>query len=277
MLKYAKNNQRMGCGMKVVVLAIRVIAILVCISIVASSLRTVRASVCDVKRVLVDSDTILSAQTRQQIAHYIALLQNDKGTYNPAALVSLLPQQFSCIKSVAIQSLAYNTAHITIAAFEPLAQVNTHLVVAEHGALLPADNYDVDARAFVPTISIATEYLTTSLPAGILATLTRCIHDGITENYELMLVGDHELRLCDKHNPQFSIVCDASGMPDENTLKKCDQLKTKLLAEATTNKLTKLIKADVRFHDQIIVSRENTRSTKDGGAKNTRGNYGTHV
>ncbi len=258
--------------MKIIVLSVRVLVIVLCVSLVMSSVRKVHTSVCSVCHLLIDTDEVLSSSATDEIRTAISLMQRDDGTYNPASIVQTLPKQFaSLIKSVSIQSVAYNTAHIVIGSFEPLAKINADYVLTEHGCVVSAAQFTDEVLAMVPPMQIVATTIPTTVSDQVLATVTHCIHEGMSDHYLFVLVSDHELRLHDKSEPRFSIVCDPSHAPEKEMIERCEHLKKQLVSDAATpanSKALKCWKADIRFHDQIVVSQEQ---------RDKRGEHGTYV
>lgn len=243
----------MGCGMKIVVL-IRVAAILLGISCINTSLRMVRSSVWQVRHVLISFDDVLSSQSQQEIEKYVRLMESE-GSYNPTTLTPLLITQFSCIKDVCVQRLAYNTAEFSISAYEPCAYVNQTHVLTEHGKLFNAQLYNSNVLALCPSLDIRIKPLPEILSEQIVTGIMGALKNDCAAQYRLVLIDDHELRLYDKDMPSFCVICDAMSIPQQNTLDRCQDLKKKLLARTGT-KQQKNWRADIRFHDQIVVSME---------------------
>lgn len=256
--------------MKVAVLSVRILACLVCISIIASSMRRMRASVCSVRHVLIEHDALLSKQAKSEIVDAINCMQREDGTYNPVTLVQQLPEKFSFIASVTIQSLAYNTAHIFIEAREPLVNMNENLVLTHDGIVISSEQYDADACLRMPRVTISPSLVADAMPQELVSSITTYLKNGLAQQYDLVLVSDHELLLRDKNEPRFSIICDAAAIPNHDMIARCEHIKQKCIADAVTSqgkgKALKHWKADIRFHDQIIVSRDHSR-----------GEYGTYV
>lgn len=214
----------------------------------------VRSSIWQVRHVLISSDDVLSSQSKKEIELYVQLMENE-GTYNPTILVSQLITQFPFIKDVCVQRLAYNTAEFSISAYEPCARVNQAHVLTERGSLVAAHLYNADALALCPPLTIRISPLPEILPDHMMTSIMGSLKNDCASHYNIVLINEHEMRLYDKDTPNFCVVCDAASIPEQGMLDKCQDLKKKLLARTGT-KQQKNWRADIRFHDQIVVSME---------------------
>jgi hypothetical protein len=175
--------------------------------------------------------------------------------YNPEQLLEYLKNHFEVIESVSLSSFVGDIALLEVQAYNPLASINTHLVLMDRPLVLNDLMYEknvVDALehlvAYEPVLA---------KPEIIQKVLEETRGKDILKKYSLTICNEHVIQLQDKKDVKCYLVCDSSALPDQKVDDAYALLKKTIQPDTSFNWIF-----DVRFKDQVIVKR------------GLRGNYG---
>ncbi len=204
-------------------------------------------------------DPLFSEHTRTGIAQYIQQTTPIASLFSKA-FIHNLQEQFSCIQTVAIERCAPRTLHINVTAKVPVVGINTTAFATADGAIISKDAFADYRVSYLPVITATNLATSKTVPP------TFCQHAAalaqLSKYYTVTWVDPLEIRLEDKRQPLFSIVCNATCIPDVKLLHQCQGLKFNaetqglFVTKNPTKKLAKKLIADVRFAKQIIVYSE---------------------
>lgn len=206
--------------------------------------------VCALRYVSYTFSPTISPAQQQDIKAQVALFKHD-GMYNPYCIIDTI-KSFSCVKSVSVHCSASHTAHIIVEAYDPIVRINgTHVLTAAK-TIIPDRSYAWYVLNNLPSLSMAS-VLPEHCSDRMMDAVRRCIKEQIFERYTLSWVNEHELYFRDINDPSFSLLCDAVSLPTHALLISCEQVKNSIKRD---HSVPKSWVADLRFDDQIIVSRD---------------------
>ncbi len=237
--------------MKNTIKRFRIIALVFLVAGVSIGTHKLYRSICAVQYVTYAFDQILSCELQRDIREQVALFENE-GSYNPRTIISIICEQFPCVKSVAVHCQASNTATIEITAHDPIVRINGAHVLTDAKTIIPDRSYALYVVDSLPSFSMASA-LPERCSDRMMGAVRRCVEDRIFEQYTLSWVNEHELYFHDMRDPSFSLLCDAVSLPTHSTLISYEQLKDSIKNRKSAQNHWV---ADLRFDDQIIVSRD---------------------
>ncbi|HEV2600708.1 MAG TPA: hypothetical protein VGT41_00285 [Candidatus Babeliales bacterium] len=229
------------------------------LSVLGGTLYIAQTNVFAVKAYLFSFSPVFAERAKQNIIDYVK--QSSMSTVSsPVAqnyqLTAAIKQQFSCVKRVATQLLPSGAMRVVIDAVEPVLCVNdTYLLAAESGCI-SKDLFIPSCIAQLPTIRCAV-----GSGSDIPVALHQCkqkFSPALCNTYDVIWQDEFCIRLQDKQETKFSIICSAQCIPDQTCLLQCEQLKKTVfeLSDARKAVRDKQWVADVRFNDQIVVYSE---------------------
>jgi hypothetical protein len=196
----------------------------------------------------IDIDATFSPLIQANIRDYVC----NTPLFKTASLITIndsLKKKFPCIEHVTSERQAPGIAHIQIKTAKPLLSLNDSMILASDGSFV---SKEVFTKAMMKkTIPIACSDLSTMTPA--LAPSLRFFLNPLLHSYTITWHNDHTTLLHDKQDPWFTVICNAQSAPSDATLIRCEQLKQKLIITKSNNNWI----ADVRFHNQIVVYKNN--------------------
>ena len=206
-------------------------------------------SMCAIRYVTFAFDPQFSFNACEAIKKQVALAQSDE-VYNPQTIVDEISYYFESVKSVTLQQLPHHTAHITIEAYEPIVRINIDQLLLENQSIINAGHYAEYKCALLYQMSVGSPVPTQVCPE-IMAAIKRCVYEQLFDHYTFYITNESEWYLHDMKDPAFTLCCNALSLPigllhgSYDLLKK--QAKKKGVQKAKWM-------ADIRFHDQIILS-----------------------
>lgn len=236
-----------------------ILALIIAVGAVIGGIHKVCSAITSIRYVTLDFDSNLSPLCCQLIKRKVALSASN-GTYNPETIIQSIPADIRSIQSIEMQHLPYHTALITVHAFEPIARINVHYLLLENQSIVSADHYAEYSVAPLHAVTVPNPVplsLNTTIVAGIKASINEKVFD-----YYTFYIGDeNEWYLHDKHDPAFTICCNASALPISFLQTTYEKLKKKM-----KNKIRAQTKwtADIRFRNQIILSMDKRGSYGKG-------------
>lgn len=166
-------------------------------------------------------------------------------------------QQFPWIQSIDLSFFSSGRAHVALIAYDPLCLINNTYVMISTGALLSKDFFEATSINMLRSLSVVfgTE------EAVLSDECKRFIVDvplAVLDAYRCVWVDNNSVRLYDKQQPYFVIVCHPEGIPNDTIMRHCNALKQELIERCVFGvPRAKTWVADIRFEGQIIVSQEN--------------------
>ncbi len=236
--------------MKDIIKRFRIITVIVGLLGVGVVTHTIYRSVCAVHYVAYAFDHAISPEQQRNIRAQVALFEND-GSYNPRTIVATI-SAFACVKSVSVQCCASHTAQISVEANGPIVRINGSHVLTEAKTIIPENSYALYVLNALPSLSMATA-LPDQCSDQMMSTVKSCVKDRIFERYTLSWVNEHELYFRDINDPSFSLLCDVVSLPTHTALLSYEQVKNSIKRRKAAPSHWV---ADLRFDDQIIVSRD---------------------
>lgn len=215
----------------------------------AVSIHVVLHTALAIRYITFSFDPQLSQSMCNAIKERVTLFQAH-GMYNLDAIIEQLPNFFVAIKSLEIEQFPQHMALLTIKAFDPIVRVNDDRLLMENQAILPAGYYAHSTIASLQKIMVASPILSSMSPS-IMTAMKRCLAEKIFDHYTVYLVSEHEWYLEDAKDPLFTLCCNASSLPVDMLHMAYNRLKNQIKKGEVSKK--KWI-ADMRFHDQIILS-----------------------
>lgn len=220
-----------------------------CVGLALGLVYKVGSSVCSIRYVTFDFDERLSPMARSAIMHYVHECQSH-GLYNAYAIVDEVPLYFSSVKSIAVQYLPLQTAHITIDGYDPLIRINDEQVLIENNAIITAANYGQFVLSNLYQLSLAGA-TPEKISSEITDSIKHAIHEKLFDHYTFHFANAQEWYLKDKEDPAFTLCCNSRSVPLGNIQKRYAQLKKEVLKKTDVKQKWM---ADVRFQNQIILS-----------------------
>lgn len=218
------------------------------------------AYVClfSVDRYVFAFDPLLAGTTQTSIKKFVENRPSFKKSC-PALIAEELKKNFPCIEIVALELIAPRVLHVDIAATKPLVTINKNLVLADCQMVLSRElfaSHRIDRLYDVKSMHIPA----LDKPHAALTESVKKLLPRLFSFYNVLWNDEFEVVLCDKHNPGFSIICNADTIPNTQTLNHCEQLKAAIVQQGTAgHPPQQQWAADVRFDKQIILF-----STKGG-------------
>lgn len=194
-------------------------------------------------------DTMISPEIQQIIKDQVSLFRHNDA-YNPSTVIETI-SSFPCVRSVSLHCRASHTADVVVEAYDPIVCINTSHVLTLAKTIIPASSYALYVINRLPSMamrSVLPEYCSDRM----MSAMKQCINDRIFDRYTLSWVNEHELYFKDLDDPTFSVLCDASSLPTHAALLSYEQVKKNIQKR---NSMSRWV-ADLRFRDQIIVSRD---------------------
>lgn len=213
------------------------------------------AHVCSIDECVVSVEGSASTMVAADAVEYVHA-QWPKSSLFFDQLCAQTMSKFDWIVSIDVALLPYRKAMIELVAYEPLYRINNDYVVTVTGKLLPKNNFDsllVSALGHInivfsnnePVLSDACRQFILAIPSSLLDT------------YQCVWESDTRVRLYDKQQTHFVIVCHPLMMPNEKMIQHCNALKGELVERCVFElPRAKTWVADIRFEDQIVVSQE---------------------
>lgn len=194
-------------------------------------------------------DPLLSRAACAAIKYQVALCESN-GSYNPQSIIATIPPCFSAIKTIDMQQFPQHMALITVKAFEPIVRINDDQLLIENLGIITADYYTAYKIESLQKIT-ATSPLPYQISSSIMAAIKQCISEKVFDCYTFHMLNEHTWYLGDTQDPFFTLCCNAGAIPSNGARLTYDRLKKQIQKKKPTK--AKWI-ADVRFHDQIILS-----------------------
>jgi len=197
-------------------------------------------------------DTVLSKVQQEKIKFTVC----QTGFKNPASVATLIKEKFPIIDQVIVQRHPNARWHIMVTSTPPLVRVNQQWILTELGAFVPCAHYHEPCLMGIPDIYMKTSARSTPLVSGTFKAWLIALNKTVFERYSLTWNHDYEIILTEKNNPSFSIVTTCLQPLSEQALALCENIK-KDIAQHKTQSNAKIVKADIRFDKQIVVSGDN--------------------
>jgi hypothetical protein len=208
-------------------------------------------------------DPLFSHQLRNDITAFC--MQHKPRTFSAKSIstfIAAVCQKFSCVKTVNAHYCAPKTLLIEVEAKQPVLRVNDSLLAANDGTVLHSDMFAQNRVSYLPHITVCD----VAHESGAAAQkLSGCLQDivALHKEYKINWINSYEMRLEDKQQGLFSIICNAAHMPDKKVLHHCQRLKSDLETQGVfvaknAKKAAKPWLADVRFAQQIILYSDNS-------------------
>ncbi len=223
----------------------------VCLWVTVSYVQRIFHAVTAVRYVAFAFDSQLSVAACHAIEQWSSLFEVD-GMYNVPAMLEHMALSFPVIKSVECTHFPPHVALIAITAFEPLVRINEDRLLIENQSLCAADYYAIYKNNSLQKITVAAP-LASSVSASIMNAMKECLAEKIFDHYTVYLAHEHAWYLHDGEDALFTLCCDAASLPIDNLKTAYIRLKNEIKKRGPAQ--VKWI-ADMRFHDQIILSRD---------------------
>ncbi len=196
-------------------------------------------------------DSLITGSVQQDIVNYVEQLP-EKYSLSFQKLAYKIQERFSFIEVVAIEHLAPDIAYIACNVQKPSSVINNSFVLTKQGCLY-------NKNIFLSLITEQLPHITLpSLKKDItesLLTVMNAIDPIVFSQFTLSWVNDTKIYLYDKEHKQFSIIFNKNQLPDKELLNHCTHIKQKLHEQDIFTTTKKNYVADIRFKDQIVVSR----------------------
>ncbi len=195
-------------------------------------------------------DSLLAESQQQEIANY---LTEHPELYNQSldTICAQLRTHYPYIQTIQAHRCASGQLELDMTAVTPVFLINEHKILAHNGTLYDHTIFEPAALAHLDHISIAQEF-----DAGTLYhTCSKQLTSAICSRYNVTWMNAREILLRDKENKQFSCICDATSLPDEQMLALLDQIKIDICSNQAHTRAKNWV-ADMRFSKQIVVHPE---------------------
>jgi hypothetical protein len=199
-----------------------------------------------------DASSTESAQIL--ITQFINTLDKRIALY-PAALVSVIKEQFPFIQAVNTRLVPPNTMKLICKMAQPLCTINQNNLLVQT-CICPNNYYCWNIRSSLPQINIDQSLLTTYKP-NMLVTIVNKLNKNIFADYLVTVSLENTLIFEDKVQPRLSIICRTDNIPSE-TLCLYGKNMRELLEnrKAFSDKANDQFVADLRFQKQIILTKK---------------------
>jgi len=196
-------------------------------------------------------DSLITEFVQQDIVNYVEQLPK-KYSLSFQELAYKIKKRFSFIEVVAIEHLAPDIVYIACNAQKPSNIVNKTFVLTKQGCLYNKDIFLSSTTEQLPRITLPS--LEKNITESLL-TVMNAIDPIVFSQFTLSWINDTKIYLYDKEHKQFSIIFNKNQLPDKELLNYYVHIKQKLREEGVFTHTKKNYAADIRFKDQIVVSR----------------------
>lgn len=193
-------------------------------------------------------DPRLSHKACMAVQQYVALGESN-GIYHPHEIMKEIPHYVEAVESIELQQLPFHTAVMSIHAYKPLMRINDDQVLLDNHAIVVSDYYALYALASLKKIALA-QPVPSRVSSDLLASLKQCIIKNVFDYYTFYVASENEWYLHDRNDPGFTVRCNATSLPIDSLQTAYEHLKMRI---QTKNYRGEWV-ADIRFHDQIILS-----------------------
>ncbi|HEB41663.1 MAG TPA: hypothetical protein ENI08_01415 [Candidatus Dependentiae bacterium] len=196
-------------------------------------------------------DSLITESVQQDIVNYVEQIPG-KHSLSFQELAYKIEERFSFIEVVAIEHLAPDIAYIACNAQKPLSIINNSFVLTNQGCLYNKDIFLSLTTEQLPHITLPS--LEKDITESLL-TVMNTIDPIVFSQFTLSWINDTKIYLYDKEHKQFSIIFNKNQLPDKELLNHYAHIKQKLDEQGVFTHTKKNYVADIRFKDQIVVSR----------------------
>ncbi len=197
-------------------------------------------------------DSLITESVQQDIVNYVEQIPG-KHSLSFQELAYKIQEQFSFIEKTTIEHLAPDIVYIACNAQKPSSIINNSFVLTKQGCLYNKDIFLSLLTEQLPHITLF------SLEKDITESLIRvmnAIDPIVFSQFTLSWVNDTKIYLYDKKQKQLSIIFNKNQLPDKELLNYYAHIKQKLGEQGVFAHTKKNYVADIRFKDQIVMSRE---------------------
>lgn len=221
-------------------------------------------TMCDPQGCFIDIEGMPSESMRASTISYLMHQWQVAGTCYDQ-LCEQVMGRFKWIQSIDITRMPYGKTCVAIVGHKPLYIINDDHVITNAGMLLQKDDFDAVLTSRLRSFSVLFDG--EMILSDACKQFVRHVAPSLFDFYECVWENDNTIRLKDKQNALFTILCRPDAIPDDGIIKYCNALKQEVMSRAITkSQRTKAWIADTRFQGQIVLSQEHKGGT-----------YGTNV
>lgn len=191
---------------------------------------------------------LFTVQARNDINRYI----EQKGLYklHPDKLARLLKRDFPIVCSVESEYGPDGKAMLFVQAAQPFLSIKGEDIITYDNYVVPSFYYDKSALALLPTIECSLELQDGRLPEHIFSYLKKIDAD-LIKGSQIVWRHANEIKITLK-DLQVQLLCNEQSVINKGLLDYCTAIAHEIKAQSFC---VQSILADVRFADQIIVSK----------------------
>ena len=199
-------------------------------------------------RIIFSFDTHIAHSVRENI---VATIQAHRSEH-VASMSKMVHEKFPSIDSVSFHYCSPDALFCHVQGVRPLINVNSHLVVAESGTILPKECFTNRSVAFLYDVRMPKTVALDHVPGTFITTMRKIMPD-LFMRYAVSWIDEQEIWLKEKEK-EFSIVCNHATLPDEKMLNFYKHIQDDVLASQAEKKGRKQQwAADIRFDHQLIL------------------------
>ena len=227
--------------------------IVVGVLIIGISVKVVCGRLNAVHAVTVAVDSRLATDVQKKVVAFVHENTVHKKLSAPQ-LFAQLQQQFPCVQSLTAHFCAPGVLHCEVEAATPLVVLNNKQVVMENNQLFARELYADRSVRFLYNVTQDAPQQTMHIAPQFAATMHKLL-PGIFTEYHVQWIDDKQVKLLDKTQPDFTIICSATKVPDQKMLAQCNKLKSDIEQTQLLEKKPRKQQwtADIRFENQIIL------------------------
>lgn len=195
-------------------------------------------------------DSLLAQPYQEKIAEYLA--QHSELYNEPLSnICEHLRTQYPFISAIQAHRCASGQLELELSTVTPVFKINETKILAHTGDLY-------DHALFEPATIAHLDHIAVTHEEDMHAVYQACskhLSTALCSRYQVTWKNSREITLRDKEHQQFSCICDAATIPDQEMLALLDQVRLDVCSHNAHTRTKNWI-ADMRFSKQIVVHSE---------------------
>lgn len=175
------------------------------------------------------------------------------GILDPESIAHLIKAKCPAIEHVAVSRQPNHSFHITLTTAKPFVCINGEWILSTAGALAPRNHFTSETISALPLITMKSMAHAVPVPSAVFKKWLLQLDKTIFDRYFITWNHDYDITLTEKFNPTFALITTATHQMSEQTLTLCEKIKDEI-KQQTTKPDQKILKADFRFDNQIVLS-----------------------
>jgi hypothetical protein len=230
----------------------KIISIGVCVLLSFSIYKKCNQESQTPRKIVIQADSLLSDQASFSLNTFI---QTNTSFIQNSSFDQLLLSQFPYINCYEIEENASGNRICTLQAADPVLSINNIWALTKSGRLAHLADFSCFATQSLPNVIMPNLTITEAFITSI-----QKIAPEFFKSYCVIWINDQEALLYDREQPLFAIRFNADSIPHHAVIKQCTVIKNDLearglFANASGKKKPQQLIADIRFKNQIILSR----------------------